>query len=60
MPGSQTSQGRDKACDSAPHRVAFRRAKDVSTLNKKPFAAQWLAYSHLCQRFAPHLTVRHA
>ncbi len=33
MPGSQTSQGRHRACDSAPHRLAFRQHKDVGTLN---------------------------
>ncbi|MHB1493964.1 MAG: hypothetical protein ACYCUY_00730 [Acidithiobacillus sp.] len=60
MPGSQTTQGRTGACDSAPPRVAFRHANGVSTLNIKAFAAQWLAYPHPCQRFAPHLTVRHA
>ena len=60
MPGSQTTQGRPRACDNARHRVAFRYANSVGTLNNIAFAAQWLAYAHPCQRFAPHLTVRHA
>ncbi len=60
MPGSQTTRGRYGACDIAPHRVAFRYANSVGTPDFKAFAAQWLAYSHPCQRFAPYLAVRHA
>ena len=60
MPGSQTTRGRYDTCDSAPNRVAFRYANSVGTPDFKAFAAQWLACSHPCQRFAPHLTVRHA
>ena len=60
MPGSQTTRGRYGACDIAPHRVAFRYANSVGTSDFKAFAAQWLAYSHPCQRFAPYLAVRHA
>ncbi|UBU61422.1 hypothetical protein LDB30_09885 [Acidithiobacillus ferrooxidans] len=59
MPVSLTSQGRNGTCDSVPHRVAFRSFNGVGTLNGA-FAAQWLAYPHPYQRFAPHLTVRHA
>ncbi len=60
MPGSQTTQGRQGACDIAPHRVAFRYANNVGAPDYKAFAAQWLTYPHICQRFAPYLTVHHA
>ena len=33
MPGSQTTQGRGGACDSALHRIAFRINDNVGTLN---------------------------
>ncbi len=60
MPGAQTMRGRYSACDIAPCRVAFRYANSVGTSDFKPFAAQWLACSHPCQRFATYLAVRHA
>jgi hypothetical protein len=52
MPGSQTAQGRSGARISAPARVAFRLNDSVGTPEELNFAAQWLAYSHPCQRFA--------
>ena len=60
MPGSQTTQGQCRACDSALHCIAFRYANSVGALNIKAFAAQWLACPHPCQRFAPYLAIRHA
>ena len=60
MPGSQTTRGRVRACSSAPTRIAFRFTNSVGTPEKEHFVAQWLAYSYPCQRFAPHLAVRHA
>jgi hypothetical protein len=59
MPGSPTTQGRPGTRNNAPVRVAFRCRKSVSTLKDINFAAQWLACPHPCQRFAPHLTIRH-
>jgi hypothetical protein len=60
MPVSGTTQCRPGTRSNAPVRIAFRRGKGVGTLKYFIFAARWLAYSHTCQRFAPHLTVRHA
>jgi hypothetical protein len=61
MPGSKTTQGRAGARRNAPARVAFRYANSVGTLKYyNAFAAQWLACRPPCQRFAPHLAVRHA
>ena len=51
MPGSMTTPGRWNACVSTFRRIAFRRTDSVSTQNKFPFAAQWLAYTFPCQRF---------
>lgn len=60
MPGSPTTPGQPSTRNSAPGHVAFRRMKNVGTRNYALFAAQWLAYVYPCQRFAPHLTMRHA
>lgn len=60
MPGSVTTPGRPCACDDAHSRVAFRYQDGVGTRNIGSIAAQWLAYTYPCQRFAPHLTMRHA
>ena len=60
MPGSQTTQGRAGARSSAPVHVAFRVNYGVGTLEKITFAAQWLAYSRPCQRFALCLATPHA
>jgi hypothetical protein len=51
MPGSRTAQGRLGARTSAPARVAFRFNNSVGALDEVNFAAQWLAYTHPCQRF---------
>jgi hypothetical protein len=60
MPGSQTPRGRVCTRADAQTRVAFHLANGVGAPDKFHFVAQWLAYSHPCQRFAPHLAVRHA
>ncbi len=60
MPGSTTTPGHPSACDGAPRRVAFRHLNGVGTRDINSIVAQWLAYAFPCQRFAPHLTVRHA
>ena len=60
MLGSTTTPGRPSARVGAPRRVAFRLWNGVGTRNYLPIAAQWLAYAYPCQRFAPHLAVRHA
>lgn len=60
MPGSQTTPGRPRTCDDARERVAFRWADVVGTRDYESIAAQWLACVYPCQRFAPHLTMRHA
>ena len=52
MPGSQTTQGRSDTRAGAPSRVAFRDTYGVGTLRKITFAAQWLAYTLPCRRFA--------
>jgi hypothetical protein len=52
MPGSQTTQGRSDTRDDAPYRLAFRVSYRVGTLSKITFAAQWLAYTLPCRRFA--------
>lgn len=60
MPGSSTTPGRPSACDGARRRVAFRHLNSVGTRDINSIVAQWLAYAFPCQRFAPHLAVRHA
>src|SRR5579872_7001755 len=55
MPGSQTTQSRVDTCDSVSTRVAFRETYCVGTLKKITFAAQWLAYTLPCRRFADTL-----
>jgi hypothetical protein len=52
MPGSQTTQGRLDTCAGVSDRVAFRVTYRVGTLSKITFAAQWLAYTLPCRRFA--------
>jgi hypothetical protein len=51
MPGSRTAQGRPVARTSASVRIAFRPHESVGTPQFDSFAAQWLAYTHPCQRF---------
>ncbi len=55
MPGSQTTQGRAGTRALAPAHVAFCLFESIGTPNRI-FAAQWLAYTLPCQRFAPTLT----
>src|SRR5450755_4642320 len=52
LPVSKTTPGRLGARVIAPFRVAFRHRNDVGTQDEGTFAAQWLAYALLCQRFA--------
>src|SRR6266567_171145 len=52
MPGSQTSPGRMNARDCASSRMAFRPTDGVGTRFKFSIAAQWLAYTLPCRRFA--------
>jgi len=56
MPGSQTTQGRLDTRADVPIRVAFRVTYLVGTLRFITFAAQWLAYTLPCRRFADTLT----
>jgi hypothetical protein len=51
MPGSRTTQDRTVARNSAPARVAFRLYESVGVPKYDFFVAQWLAYTHPCQRF---------
>lgn len=61
MPRSLTSQDRTRACDIAPAHVAFRYVDYVGILNFSVyFAAQYWAYTHLCQRFTLHLAIHGA
>jgi len=52
MPGSQTTQGRLDTCAGVSDPVAFRETYLVGTLFNITFAAQWLAYTLPCRRFA--------
>ncbi len=60
MPGSTTTPGHPCARDDALGHVAFRALDSVGTRDINSVVAQWLAYTYPCQRFAPHLAVRHA
>ena len=60
MPGSTTTPGYLGACDGAPRHVAFHGLNGVGTRDINSIVAQWLAYAYPCQRFAPHLALRHA
>ena len=55
MPGSSTTQDRACARVDAHPRFAFRCDNGVG-VPIDSFAAQWLAYTHPCRRFAPGLT----
>jgi len=57
MPGSQTPPGRPNACDGASARIALRPTDSVGTRIQVYFAAQWLAYTLPCRRFADILAV---
>jgi len=52
MPGSQTTRGQMDTCDSASICVAFHQTYGVGTPENFTFAAQWLAYTLPCRRFA--------
>ena len=54
MPGSRTTQDRKRARVDAHPRFAFRCDNGVG-VPIDSFAAQWLAYTHPCRRFAPGL-----
>src|SRR5208337_1198513 len=56
MPGSSTTQDRICARVDAHPRFAFRCDNGVG-VPIDSFAAQWLAYTHPCRRFAPGLAV---
>ena len=60
MPGSPTTPDRPRAGDSARRRVAFRYTHSVGIQNKFSFAAQWLACTYPCRRFADTLAVARA
>jgi hypothetical protein len=55
MPVSTTTPGRLDARTIASIRVAFRQRNDVGTQDEGTFAAQWLACTLPCQRFADAL-----
>jgi hypothetical protein len=52
MPGSLTTPGRPSARVGALGYVAFRYTDSVGTRDNFPIAAQWLAYTFTCRRFA--------
>ena len=55
MPGSWTTPDRPGARADAPVRVAFRGGKRVGVRDYRTFAAQWLACTIPCRRFADTL-----
>ena len=52
VPGSLTTPGRPSACVGALGHVAFRYTDSVGTRNQFSIAAQWLARTFPCRRFA--------
>jgi hypothetical protein len=52
VPGSLTTPGRPSACVGALGNIAFRYTDSVGTQNTFPIAAQWLACTFPCRRFA--------
>ena len=52
MPSSSTTPGRPGTCVGAPGCIAFRYTDSVGTRNEFSFAAQWLACTLPCRRFA--------
>ena len=52
MPGSSTTPGCPSACDDALGHIAFRYTDSVGTRNQFSIAAQWLACTSPCRRFA--------
>ena len=55
MPGSSTTPGRPDARAGASEHVAFRYTDSVGTQNQFSIAAQWLACTFPCRRFADTL-----
>lgn len=60
MPGSLTTPGRPRARNNARSRMAFRFRYSVGIRDWGSFAAQWLAYTLPCRRFACILADTHA
>jgi hypothetical protein len=56
MPGSPTTPDRADARTVASDRFAFRLWNNVGIRENLSFAAQWLAYTLPCRRFADPLT----
>jgi hypothetical protein len=56
MPGSSTTPGRPSACAGALGHIAFHYTDSVGTRNQFSIAAQWLACTFPCRRFADILT----
>ena len=56
MPGSSTTPGRPSACVGALGHIAFHYTDSVGTRNQFSIAAQWLACTFPCRRFADILT----
>ncbi len=54
MPGSVATRSRPHACADPCGRIVFRLTDGVGA-PIVPFAAQWLAYTIPCRRFAPGL-----
>jgi hypothetical protein len=52
MPGSSTTPGRPSACVGALGHIAFRYTDSVGARNPFSIAAQWLACTFPCRRFA--------
>src|SRR6266568_4820500 len=52
MPGSSTTPGRPIACVGALGHIAFRYTDSVGTRDPFSIAAQWLACTFPCRRFA--------
>ena len=52
MPSSSTTPGYPSACDDALEHVAFRYTDSVGTRDHFSIAAQWLACTSPCRRFA--------
>jgi len=55
VPGSPTTPGRPNACVGALGHIAFRYTDSVGTRNQFSIAAQWLACTFPCRRFADTL-----
>jgi hypothetical protein len=55
VPGSSTTPGRPSACVGALGHIAFRYTDSVGTQNQFSIAAQWLACTFPCRRFADTL-----